>query len=237
VIASASGTLRGRRGWLLVAAFAGLIGVLAAVLVAQHRDPHGPVHIVKSTSKRSCSGYASDDRPPATIRVLRYAAHDANGWGSQPRQVVTVPFKDYVRDAVLAEWIPSWDEAALETGAIAIKTYAWYWVNHYGGFFRTKSNCFDVTDDIAFQRYVPGSSREAGVRAVNKTWSVLAKRSGKVFQASYRAYIRAPRESCGVETDGKTLSQWGSQACAEAGMSAAAILRTYYPDVQLSTAR
>jgi peptidoglycan hydrolase-like amidase len=230
------GFLRDRaRGWWVVAAFAGLIGVLSAVLVAQPRDQHGPVHIVKSTTKRSCSGNASNDRPPATIRVLRYAVHDANGRGSQPTGVVTVGFKDYVRDAVVAEWIPSWDAAALETGAIAIKTYTWYWANHYGGYFRTKSHCFDVTDDIVFQRYVPGSSRAAGVRAVDKTWRVLAKRSGAVFQASYRGYLHAPREGCGAASDGETLSQWGSQACAEAGMSATAILRTYYRDVQLST--
>jgi len=228
--------LRRHRGRLVAAAFAVLIGMLAAVLIAPHHDRHGPVHIMKSTTKRACSGNASNDHLPATIRVLRYAVHDANGRGSQPTGVVTVGFKDYVRDAVLAEWIASWDAAALETGAIAIKTYAWYWVNHYGGYFRKKSNCFDVTDDITFQRYVPGSSRAAGARAVDKTWPVLAKRSGAVFQASYRAYLHAPRESCGAASDGQTLSQWGSQACAEAGMSVASILRAYYRDVQLSTA-
>jgi peptidoglycan hydrolase-like amidase len=231
------GFLRDRaRGWWVVAAFAALIGVLAAVLVAQPRDRHGPVHIVKSTTKRPCSGHASNDQLPDTIRVLRYAVHDASGWGSRPIGVVSVPFKDYVRDAVLAEWIPSWDAAALETGAIAIKTYAWYWANHYGGYFRKKSDCFDVTDDITFQRYVPGSSRPAGLRAVDKTWPVLAKRSGAVFQAYYRGYLHAPREACGAASDGETLSQWGSQACAAAGMSAAAILQIYYRDVQLSTA-
>ena len=192
------------------------------------------VTIVKGQSGPSCSGYSSNSVPPSTIRVLRYAGHNANGEGYNPIGVVTVPFRDYVKDVLPSEWLASWNGEAHRAGAIAIKNYAWFWVNHYGGYYQSTSNCFDVTDDTYFQRYIPGNAQAPTSRAVDDTWNVLARRSGAIFQASYKAYLVSAGESCGAGANGSQLSQYGSQSCAQGGLGYADILRRYYSGIEVT---
>jgi hypothetical protein len=189
------------------------------------------VHVVKSSSGLSCTGYYSDTVPPATIRVLLYAVHTRAGRGSIPIGIVTVPFRDYVRNVVPSEWAPWWLPASLQAGALAVKTRGWYWVNHFGGYLDTPDNCFDVTDDTQFQRYIPGNTTTATDAAVRATWPVLALQRGAIFPASFQADLSTVGEGCGVAVDGTTLSQWGTQACASQGMSAVQMLTRYYRDV------
>ncbi len=189
------------------------------------------VHVVKSPSGPSCTGYDSEIVPPATIRVLLYAVHTRAGHGSIPIGIVTVPFRDYVRNVVPSEWAPWWLPASLQAGALAVKTRGWYWVNHFGGYLGTPDNCFDVTDDTQFQRYIPGNTTTATDAAVNVTWPVLALQRGAIFPASFHADLSAVGEGCGVAVNGTTLSQWGTQACATRGMSATRMLTLYYHDV------
>jgi hypothetical protein len=189
------------------------------------------VHVVKSSSGLSCTGYYSDTVPPATIRVLLYAVHTRAGRGSIPIGIVTVPFRDYVRNVVPSEWAPWWLPASLQAGALAVKTRGWYWVNHFGGYLDTPDNCFDVTDDTQFQRYIPGNTTTATDAAVSATWPVLALQHGAIFPASFQADLSTVGEGCGVAVDGTTLSQWGTQACAGQGMSALQMLTRYYRDV------
>ena len=189
------------------------------------------VHVVKSSSGLSCTGYYSDTVPPATIRVLLYAVHTRAGRGSIPIGIVTVPFRDYVRNVVPSEWAPWWLPASLQAGALAVKTRGWYWVNHFGGYLDTPDNCFDVTDDTQFQRYIPGNTTTATDAAVNATWPVLALQGGAIFPANFRADLSTVGEGCGVAVDGTTLSQWGTQACATQGMSAVQMMTRYYRHV------
>jgi hypothetical protein len=167
----------------------------------------------------------------STIRVLLYAVHTRAGRGSIPIGIVTVPFRDYVRNVVPSEWAPWWLPASLQAGALAVKTRGWYWVNHFGGYLDTPDNCFDVTDDTQFQRYIPGNTTAATDAAVSATWPVLALQRGAIFPASFQANLSTVGEGCGVAVDGTTLSQWGTQACASQGMSALQMLTRYYRDV------
>jgi hypothetical protein len=58
------------------------------------------------------------------------------------------------------------------------------------------------------------------------------------MQASYRAYFGSSGETCGAQASGASLSQWGTQTCAEAQWNYAKILEAYYfPGVQLATSR
>lgn len=187
------------------------------------------VHIVKALSGPSCSGYFSQTSAPATIRVLVHGT---------PIRVVSVPFEQYVEDVLPHEWIPSWGAEALKAGAVAVKSYAWYWVNHYGGYLNTRANCFDVTDDTNFQVYKAGLDDPRTNDAVQQTWNVVARdASHLVLQASYRAALTThpTTEVCGEAATGSTLSQYGSQACAIAGSNYQDILRRYYTPLELAT--
>ncbi len=180
----------------------------------------------------SCTGYTSQTTPPATIKV--YVPAD------RPK-IQTVSFQTYVEDVLPNEWIPSWDGDALKAGAVAVKSYAWYWVTHFGGYLDgNRKTCFDVTDDTNFQVYRENSANSRTTAAVLASWAVAARVNGQVLQASYRAYLNSSNEACGANADGTTLSQWGTQNCNEAstGNKYNVILaKYYYPGLQLATAR
>lgn len=201
------------------------------------------VHIVKSTSGPSCTGYSSQSTPPSTIRVMVY--------GATPTQdkIVTIPFEQYVENVLPNEWISSWDGESLKAGAVAAKSYAWYWVTHFGGYLDARSNCFDVTDQTDFQRYIAGTATVRTNNAVQATWSVVARKGGQVLQAFYICTLPYPqsppqdycatngaKEKCGASANGTQLSQYGSQACAEANKTYQQILAIYYgSNLELAT--
>ena len=187
----------------------------------------------KPYSPTSCTGYSSQATPPATIRVLVRTSPTV-------AQVQTIPFQTYVENVLPNEWPASWDHDALGAGAVAVKSYAWYWVTNFGGYLGTKADCFDVTDDTAFQVYRANSANPRTTAAVLATWPVALREGGRIVQASYRAYLSSSSEACGQFADGSTLSQYGSQTCNEAstGNKYNVILgKYYYPGLQLATAQ
>lgn len=75
----------------------------------------------------SCSGFDSSVQTPSTIRVYENWAPP----GSQPDyQIHVLDFKTYVKESLDNEWINSWDMESLQFGAMAVREYAWYYVNH-----------------------------------------------------------------------------------------------------------
>ncbi|HEX2901919.1 MAG TPA: SpoIID/LytB domain-containing protein, partial [Jatrophihabitans sp.] len=181
----------------------------------------------------SCTGFSSQTTPPATIRV--YVPGDSQN------PIHTVDFRTYVQNVLPDEWVASWDGDALKAGAIAVKSYAWYWTTHFGGYLNGDSRqCFDVTDDQDFQVYRAGSAVARTSAVVDETWPFAARTAGgSILQTSYRAYLNSPSEACGAYADGTTLSQYGTQACNEAstGNKWNVILQKYYSGIQLATAQ
>lgn len=193
--------------------------------------------IVKDTSNApSCTGYSSQTAPPATIRVLVRTGDNTGTY-----TITNVRFKQYVEDVLPNEWLSSWDGDALKAGAVAVKSYAWYWATHFGGYIHgDRKQCFDVTDDYLFQTYLPGTATARTNTAVTQTWPVAARVGGKILQTSYQSYLKSSTEGCGAGADGRVLSQYGSQACNEAntGNKYNVILaKYYYPGLRLATVR
>ncbi|MER6366770.1 SpoIID/LytB domain-containing protein, partial [Kitasatospora sp. NPDC001527] len=187
----------------------------------------------------NCGGYASDSTPPSSIRVLQYAQHTSTGAPVAGTQtgVVNVPFNSYVKDVLPGEWITSWQPDSLKAGAMAAKTYAWYWVNNWRGG-SSNGTCYNVDDSINYQRYIPGRATATTNAAVDATWNSVMTRNGSIFQASYQATLTGnTSESCGsgLSRYPNTLSQWGSQNCALAGQSWQSILSTYYPGLSIGS--
>jgi peptidoglycan hydrolase-like amidase len=166
-----------------------------------------------------CSTDGTNSKLPSTILVYRV------GLGRVDR----VDFKTYVKNVLPNEWVTSWPDASLEAGAVAVKSYAWYWALHStrktsGG------DCYDVRDDTADQVYRPSSAQSSTSSAVDSTWSSRMTRSGNILQAHYCATTTG----CGAWVDGDWLSQYGSRDLANAGKSYETILRHYYSDVAVS---
>ncbi|GAB2483756.1 SpoIID/LytB domain-containing protein [Jatrophihabitans fulvus] len=166
-----------------------------------------------------CSSDGNDTTLPSSILVYRA------GSGAIDR----VAFKTYVKNVLPNEWKASWDADALKAGAMAVKSFGWYWALHSD---RKTSDgrCFDVYDDTRSQVYKPGSAVTSTSNAVDATWGTRLARSGHVLQAHYCATTTA----CGSSyVDGDWMSQYGSQDRAEEGKGWQTILRYYYDGITL----
>jgi peptidoglycan hydrolase-like amidase len=176
-------------------------------------------HELLGTAPTGCSTDGTNSTLPSTILVYRVSLG----------RVDRVDFKTYVKNVLPNEWVTSWPAASLRAGAVAVKSYAWYWALHStrktaGG------QCYDVRDDTADQVYRPSSAQSSSSSAVDNTWSARMTRSGNILQAHYCSTTTA----CGAWVDGNWMSQYGSRDLANAGDSYQTILHYYYSDVALS---
>ncbi|SNR24523.1 SpoIID/LytB domain-containing protein [Actinomadura mexicana] len=166
-----------------------------------------------------CKTDGTDDKLPSTILVYRVSLG----------RVDRVAFKTYVKDVLPNEWVPSWPTESLKAGAMAVKSYGWYWALHStrktsGG------QCFDVYDTTSSQVYRPGSAQAPTSTAVDATWGTRMARGGKILEAHYCSTTTA----CGGWVTGDWMSQYGSRDKADAGWSHSRILQAYYDGIVLS---
>ncbi|WP_176611480.1 SpoIID/LytB domain-containing protein [Actinomadura sp. WMMB 499] len=174
---------------------------------------------LSSTPPTGCKTDGTHTKLPTTILVYRVSLN----------RVDRVPFKSYVKNVLPNEWVPSWPRESLRAGAMAVKSFGWYWALHStrktpGG------ECFDVYDNTNSQVYKPGSARSSTSAAVDATWGTRMTRGGKIMQAHYCATETA----CGAWVDGDWMSQYGSRDKANAGWSHSRILQAYYSGIALS---
>ncbi len=166
-----------------------------------------------------CKTDGTNSKAPSSILVYRVSQ----------RRVERVDFRTYVKNVLPNEWVPSWPRESLRAGAMAVKSYGWYWAMH-----STRKTswgaCFDVYDTTSSQVYRPGSATGSTSAAVDATWGTRMTRSGAVFQAQYCSKPTA----CGAWRDGEWLSQNGSRDKANAGWSYSGILKYYYRGIALS---
>ncbi|NYJ76257.1 SpoIID/LytB domain-containing protein [Allobranchiibius huperziae] len=167
-----------------------------------------------------CKTDGTDTKLPSSILVYR------TGSG----RVERVAFKTYVKNVLPNEWVSSWHSASLKSGAIAVKSFGWYFALHSES--KTPSgHCYDVRDDTGSQVYRPGSATAATNSAVDATWGTRMTRSGKILQAHY---CSSP-SVCSAWVAGDWMSQNGSQSLAAKGDSYSSILRHYYRDIALTS--
>src|SRR5687767_12736545 len=125
-------------------------------------------------------------QPPATIRVWRRGLDGSTA--SCSGRVDVIPFETYVKGVLPHEWIPSWDPLSLEMGAVAIRTYAWWWIEAGG-----KYDCADLDDTTASQvyedEYLPKTDA-----AVDVTAGVSIVRDGSLVFAEYSAENSDPTD-------------------------------------------
>ncbi len=90
---------------------------------------------------RPAAADAVQQSPPETITICRSSG-----------AVETVAFKDYVKTVLPREFTSSWGDEALKAGAIAIRSYAWYWLDNPD---RRLSGRCDIGDTQRYQVYKP----------------------------------------------------------------------------------
>ncbi|HEX9028849.1 MAG TPA: SpoIID/LytB domain-containing protein, partial [Anaerolineales bacterium] len=135
--------------------------------------------------------------------------------------VNSVDFKSYVKHVLPNEWLNTWGQESLRAGAVAVKMYAWYWVNHGG-----KWPGADVIDSTCDQVYNPAIEYASTDQAVEDTWNWILTRQDYIFQAYHKDTEDCDPPGC--------LNQTGSAALARRGYTWDEILAYYYPGSQLS---
>ena len=147
-----------------------------------------------------------------------------------------VDFQAYVANVLSREWIGSWTTESLRSGALAVKSYAWYQVLHWRGGVNTEGACFDLRDDTYDQVYDPSKPTwSTAAAAVDATWATRVLKNGAIFPTYYNA--GTANEACGANANGWKLWQWGTQSCGLAGKTAAEMMLIYYyPGVTVTDA-
>jgi hypothetical protein len=176
-------------------------------------------HRFGSGAGGGCRTDGTNTRKPTSILVYRV----------QLNRVERVGFETYVKNVLPNEWISSWPRASLSAGAMAVKSYGWYWALHST---RTtpSGDCYDVRDDTGDQVYRPGTATASTNAAVDRTWSTRMTRGGDILRAHYCATSTA----CPAWVSGDWMSQVGSRDMAARGRSWQSILNAYYRNIRLT---
>ena len=130
--------------------------------------------IASGTSLRASApaGYSMSSLPDY-IRIKRM--------GQTPQAVQAIEFKYYVKGVVPHEWYGTWPAESLKAGAMAAKTYAWYWVNQ--GDRHPDCDLYDTSDDQTYADDTYSSTNQA----VEDTWLTGMRITGQtdVFESQY----------------------------------------------------
>jgi hypothetical protein len=176
-------------------------------------------HQFLSGGPTGCKTDGTDSSLPTTILVYRVSLG----------RVDRVDFKSYTENVLPNEWVSSWPAESLKAGAMAVKSFGWYWALHSTN--KTSwGACYDVTDTTSSQVYRPGSATAATNAAVDATWGTRMTRDGQILQAHFCSTTTA----CGGWVNGDWMSQYGSRDLADAGQSFRTILFHYYARIALS---
>lgn len=145
------------------------------------------------------------------------------GLPEAPAQNVTVSFPDYIKNVASSEIYPTWPDAAIRANIYAQISYALNRV--YTRYYPSRGFDFDITSVTAYdQSFVYGRDIFENVASiVDEIFNSYLRRRGSV-EPLFAAYCDGVRVSC----DG--LSQWGSVALAEEGLTPYEILTRYYGD-------
>lgn len=145
------------------------------------------------------------------------------GLPEAPAQNVTVPFPEYIKNVASSEIYPTWPEAAIRANVYAQISYALNRI--YTRYYPSRGFDFDITNATAYdQSFVYGRDVFENVAAiVDDIFNSYLRRRGSV-EPLFAAYCDGVRVTC----DG--LSQWGSVALAEEGLTPYEILTRYYGD-------
>ncbi len=139
-------------------------------------------------------------------------------------QNVTIPFIDYIQNVASSEIYPTWPDSALRANIYAQISFALNRI--YTEYYRSRGYPFDITNSTAYDQYfVYERDIFDNIRnIVGEIFNSYLRRQGSV-EPLYAQYCDGERVSCPGG-----LSQWGSVALAQQGLTPFEILQRYYGD-------
>ncbi|MGH2407114.1 MAG: SpoIID/LytB domain-containing protein [Candidatus Limnocylindrales bacterium] len=148
----------------------------------------------------------------------------------------------YVGDVLPHEWVCSWSAEAVKSGAVAVRTYGWWRVEH------PRSSTYDIYGTSSDQNFVINSHNSTCDSRISATAGTRVEYSSSRAFTAYRAETGNPTQSGGkpylvsvsdphtsASSTGPGLCQNGSQAYGSGGTSYTTILHHYYTSVAVAT--
>ena len=134
---------------------------------------------------------------------------------------VTVPFIDYLKSVASSEIYPTWPLQALRANIYAQISFVLNRI--FTEWYPSRGYDFNITNSPSYdQKYVHNRSTfESTDAVVEEIFNEYLTKTGRV-DPFFAEYCDGKSVTC------KGMSQWGSKADADRGMSAIAILRKYY---------
>lgn len=143
------------------------------------------------------------------------------GLPDQPAENITVPFPEYIKNVASSEIYPTWPDAAIRANIYAQISYALNRI--YNEFYRSQGYDFDITSTTQYdQTFIKGRDIYENIsQIVDEIFNNYVVRQGRV-DPLFTAYCNGTTTIC----DG--LSQWGTVALAEQGLTPYQILQRFY---------
>ncbi len=142
---------------------------------------------------------------------------------------VRVPYIDYLANVASSEIYPTWPENAIRANIYAENTFALNRI--YTEYYRSRGYDFDITSSTAYDQYfVDGRVVfENILELAGELFNSYVVRQGSV-EPLFTQYCNGTSVTCGG------LSQWGTVALAEQGLTPYEILSRYYgSDINIRT--
>lgn len=140
---------------------------------------------------------------------------------------VTVSFLDYIKNVASSEIYPTWPEDAIRANILAQISFA---LNRlYTEYYRSRGFDFDITAVPAYdQAFINGRDTFENVSEIaEELWTSYIRRAGSI-DPLYAQYCNGTTTTC------QGLSQWGTVALAEEGLTPFEILQSFYgEDIEL----
>lgn len=136
----------------------------------------------------------------------------------------TMSLNNYVANVLPNEWVMGWNDASLKAGAITIRMFGWYNVEHPRE--PAVSMGADVTDTTKYQKFIEGSASTKSLLIVQQTETIaMLDSNGKLFEPQYRAGTTS------TTTEGKNsgiMYQWGTKYLGDKNYTYKGICNYYF---------
>ncbi|WP_083517317.1 SpoIID/LytB domain-containing protein [Alicyclobacillus shizuokensis] len=174
------------------------------------------------------SGGSWYDYEPSTIKVLMRTNNNPSASGT----VKSYNFGYYLNNVLPNEWEASWPSQALEAGAVSIRSYGWYCVNHPK--YPDVGAALDNT--INSQVFKPGSSTSKTNNAISDTAGlaiIYYGNGGSEQPGFFKAGSYGPGRDSSSYSFYNNAYQNGEWYYANQGKSWSWMLSYYYPGTSL----
>ena len=145
------------------------------------------------------------------------------GLPDEPAENIRVSFIDYIKNVASSEIYPTWPEAAIRANILAQISYALNRI--YTEYYPSRGYDFDITNTTQYdQKFIPNRDIFENIsQIVDDIFNDYVVKQGTV-QPYFTQYCSGTTVTC------EGLSQWGTVALAEEGLTPYEILQRYFGD-------